>query len=59
MLAAFVDITWTLVGQAGQGARDREVIEAVSRCEHETTGQLAWLRTRAKAAAPQALLVSS
>jgi hypothetical protein len=59
MLASFVDITWTLIGQAARGARDRDVIDIVERCEQEITKQLAWLRTRLKVAAPQALLVAS
>lgn len=58
-LANLVDITWTLVGQAAYGARDRELIEVVGRCDHETDAQLAWLRMRMKSAAPQTLLVAS
>ena len=57
--ASLVDITWTLVGQAAQGARDRELIAVATRCNQQTTGQLAWLRARMKAEAPQALLVAS
>lgn len=52
------DITWTLVGQAAQGARDEELLDVVNACEGETAIQLAWLRTRMKAAAPQALVVA-
>ena len=58
MLAGFVDISWTMVGQAAQGAPDRELLEIVSRCESQTTTQMSWLRTRMKRAAPQALLVA-
>ncbi len=58
MLASYLDIAWTLVGQAGKGARDAEVIEVVGRCEGETKTQIKWLTTRLKQAAPQALLVS-
>ncbi|MBS9534580.1 hypothetical protein KIH27_13380 [Mycobacterium sp. M1] len=57
-LASFLDITWTLVGQAAQAARDRELMAVVARCNQQTTGQLAWLRARMKAEAPQALLVA-
>ena len=56
--AAHCDITWTLVGQAAQGVRDNELLEVVRRCEGETSTQLKWLRTRMKAAAPQALVVA-
>ncbi|HEY0486800.1 MAG TPA: hypothetical protein VGD72_11180 [Mycobacteriales bacterium] len=59
MLCAFVDVTWTMVGQAAQGLRDRELLDVVSRCESETATQLAWLTTRMKQAAPQALIVAS
>jgi hypothetical protein len=57
-LASFVDITWTVVGQAGQGLRDRELLGVVSSCESETGRQLLWLRTRIKQAAPQALIAA-
>ncbi|MGH3148354.1 MAG: hypothetical protein ACRDTR_21440 [Rubrobacter sp.] len=57
MFSGFVDITWALVGRAGQAVRDREVIEAVAACDHETSEQLAWPRARIKQAAPQALVV--
>jgi hypothetical protein len=58
LLAAYLDLAWTLVGQAAKGARDQELIEAVSRCAEQTAGQQKWLTTRLKAAAPQALLVA-
>lgn len=58
-LANLVGITWTLVGQAAYGARDRELIDIVERCDREMAAQLAWLRMRMRAAAPQALLVAS
>jgi hypothetical protein len=58
MLAGVVDISWAMVGQAAQGAPDRELLEIVSRCESQTTTQMSWLRTRMKQAAPQALLVA-
>src|SRR3954449_2480241 len=58
LMASECDITWTLVGQAARGARDDELSEVVGRCEGETAIQMKWLRTRMKAAAPQALVVS-
>jgi hypothetical protein len=57
-LASFTDITWTVVGQAAQGLRDRELIDVVSSCEQETARQLAWLKTRIKQSAPQALIAA-
>jgi hypothetical protein len=57
-LASFVDITWTVVGQAGQGLRDPELLDVVAACEGETGRQLLWLTTRIKQAAPQALIAA-
>jgi hypothetical protein len=57
-LASFVDITWTVVGQAGQGLRDRELLDVVASCQSETARQLLWLKTRIKQAAPQALIAA-
>lgn len=57
-LASLVEITWTLVGQAAAGARDRDLLRTADRSAAETTAQLAWLRTRMKATAPQTLLVA-
>lgn len=58
LMATECDMAWTLVGQAAQGARDRELLAVVARCEGETATQLKWLRTRMKEAAPQALVVA-
>ena len=58
LMATECDISWTLVGQAAKGARDDELDGFVAGCEAETAVQLRWLRTRMKAAAPQALVVS-
>jgi hypothetical protein len=58
LMATECDMAWTLVGQAAQGARDRELLAVVGRCEGETAIQLKWLRTRMKEAAPQALVVA-
>ncbi len=58
LMAAQCDMAWTLVGQAAQGLRDDQLTEVVTACEGETDIQLKWLRTRMKAAAPQALVVA-
>ncbi|MEU7994797.1 hypothetical protein AB0B83_05595 [Micromonospora sp. NPDC049060] len=58
LMAAECDIAWTVVGQAAYGARDEDLLALVRRCEGETAIQLKWLRTRMKAAAPQALVVA-
>jgi ferritin-like metal-binding protein YciE len=58
MLAAFVESTWTLVGQAAAALRDKELLDAVSTCKQQTHTQIKWLETRMKQAAPQALVVA-
>jgi hypothetical protein len=58
LMATECDITWTMVGQAAQGARDTGLFEVVKACEGETSTQLKWLKTRMKQAAPQALVVA-
>jgi hypothetical protein len=58
LMAAECDIVWTLVGQAAQGARDRELFEVVTRSEGETSIQLRWLETQLRQRAPQVLVVA-
>jgi len=57
LMAAECDICWTIVGQAAQGARDPELLALVGRGSADAERQLAWVRTRMKQAAPQALVV--
>ena len=59
VMANFCDITWTMIGQAAQGAADRELLETVNALERQTSTQIKWLKTRMKQAAPQTLLVAS
>lgn len=56
VLANLTDITWMIIKQAAQALPDRDLLEIVADCEHETAVQLRWLRTRIKQAAPQALI---
>ena len=58
LLATYLDIAWTMVGQAAKGARDRDLNDVVDQCAGDIEGHLAWLQTRMKAAAVQALLVA-
>jgi hypothetical protein len=58
LMACQSDISWTMIGQAAQGARDGDLLDTVNACQHDTGTQLAWIRTRMKAAAPQALVVA-
>ena len=59
IMANFCDITWTMIGQAAQGARDVELYQTVNSLEGQTSTQIKWLKTRMKQAAPQTLLVAS
>ena len=58
LLATFVDVTWTMVKQAGSALRDAELLAVVGQCNAETAVQLRWLQTRMKQAAPQALVAA-
>ncbi|HEX5568867.1 MAG TPA: hypothetical protein VFY14_18415 [Streptomyces sp.] len=59
VLGTLVQTTWTVVTQAAQGMRDRELLELAHSAEAGTERQLTWINTRLKAAAPQALLAAS
>jgi hypothetical protein len=59
LMANTCDIAWTMLGQASQGLRDRELLEVVNSCEMETYNQIKWIQTRMKQAAPQTLIVAS
>ncbi|MFP5372768.1 MAG: hypothetical protein ACLGI3_18765, partial [Actinomycetes bacterium] len=39
VLASFVDITWTVLRQAAQGVRDRELMDVVEACDEGTKRQ--------------------
>ena len=58
LMATECELTWALVGQAAQAARDAHLLDTVERCQGEVGAQLKWLRTRMKQAAPQALVVA-
>ena len=57
-MATECELTRALVAQAAQGARDADLLATVERAQKEAAGQLSWLRTRMKQAAPQALVVA-
>ncbi len=59
VMANSCDITWTMIGQAAQGAGDVELYETVNALEGQTSTQIKWLKTRMKQAAAQTLLVAS
>jgi hypothetical protein len=58
LLASLVDITWTMIKQAAQGLRDKDLLDVVTNCDGQTKTQLKWLQTRMKQAAPQALIIA-
>jgi hypothetical protein len=58
VLATLVQTTWTVIAQGAQGLRDHQLLEVATAASRGTARQLAWLNTRMKAAAPQALIVS-
>lgn len=55
-LAAFVDLTWTIVAHAARGLRDSALLDVAESCEQETDRQLVWLRSRVKQTAPRVLI---
>jgi hypothetical protein len=52
-----VALTWTMAEQAAKALRDAELLACASESGAEATGDAAWLVTRIKTAAPQALTV--
>jgi hypothetical protein len=58
VLGTLVQTTWTVITQAAQGLRDRDLIAMAQQANSDTPRQLSWLNTRMKAAAPQALILS-
>jgi hypothetical protein len=58
LMTAEVDVVWTLVGQAAQGARDEELHAIVTECEGETAIQMKWCETQLRQRAPQVLVVA-
>jgi hypothetical protein len=55
-LAAFADLTWTIVAHVARGLRDSALLDVAESCEQDTDRQLAWLRTRVKQTAPRVLI---
>jgi hypothetical protein len=58
LMASECDVVWTIVGQAAQGAREADLFAVVSSCEHETSMQMHWAKSRMKQSAPQVLVVT-
>ncbi len=58
VLGTLCQTTWTVVHQGAQALHDQELIAAAEKANSSTSRQLAWLNTRMKQAAPQALLAA-
>jgi hypothetical protein len=58
LLATECELAWTVVVQAALSTRDEELLTAASDGAADLGQHLAWLRTRVKQAAPQALVVA-
>lgn len=58
LIAQLVATTYTVVKQAASALRDEELLGVIADCDGETETQIAWIGTRMKQAAPQALVVA-
>src|SRR5215211_2347409 len=58
LMATETQLCWTILSQAAAALRDAEMKDVCDRCGQESGRQIAWLRTRVKLAAPQALVVA-
>jgi hypothetical protein len=58
LMANEVEICWTLIHQAAQALRDRDLETTSRECAEQAKRQVAWFLTRMKQAAPQALVVA-
>lgn len=58
VLGGLVRTTWTVIGQAAQAERDRELLEVAVACGGTTDRQLRWLLTHLKTVAPTTLVRS-
>lgn len=56
LLSQEARFAWTIVLQSALALRDKDMEAICTTCGNETDRQIAWLRTRVKQAAPQALV---
>ena len=59
LLANESHISWIVLLQASRSLRDKELEVLCEECDQQNRRQMAWILTRIKAAAPQALVVPS
>ncbi|WP_158828520.1 molybdopterin oxidoreductase [Mucilaginibacter lacusdianchii] len=57
ILVTEIDICWTVLLQAADGLRDKEMKTTFVKLQESTKRQIAWLQTRIKQSAPQTLIV--
>ena len=55
LLACRASISWTILGQGAQAARDGDLLDVVARCHPRTLRTLRWTTTKIKESAPQVL----
>lgn len=58
LIGTEVQVCCTILKQASDGLRDKELTTACEEIERQTQRQLSWLMTRMKQAAPQTLIVA-
>ena len=58
-MAQEVHVTWEVLAQASLALRDEEFLAVCEEGRRDNDRQIAWLRTRIDASAPQALVVPS
>jgi hypothetical protein len=58
LMATEAEICWTVIGQAAEALRDREMLAVVHASEAQTSIQVDWLKTRIKQTAPQTLVAA-
>jgi hypothetical protein len=58
ILATEAQICWTLLAQAAQALRDKDLIETCMQNKQLSARQITWLETRSKQAAPQSLIAA-
>jgi hypothetical protein len=58
LMTAECEIVCTLLAQAAQGARDRDLLAAVGECQQDATMQMKWCETQLGQRAPQVLVVA-
>jgi hypothetical protein len=58
LVATEVQVCCTILKQAADGLRDKDLTTTCEEVERQTKRQLGWLMTRMKAAAPQTLIVA-